>query len=170
MRSTSSHRIMGAGAGIKRSQIVKTAPKRLVLAILMALALGAMPPALNRVRANICGDLSLFAFPMQPMQGDSITVFVTVVNSANTDASFVVDTELSDPRSNGVGVDDRVVQIPAHSGISFQITLSTSSSSRTGTYTVDVRSHQSDALPICNNCTCITAQMQFELGCNSNNC
>ena len=77
---------------------------------------GALPPAFSGVRANTCGDLFLFVFPMQPKQGDTIAIFVTAVNSTKADASFVVDTKVSDPTSKGVGVDDRVVQIPAGSG------------------------------------------------------
>ena len=170
MRGTSLRRIMGVSTGIKQCQILKMASKRLVLAILLAVAFGALPPAISEVRANGCGDLFLFAFPMQPQQGDSIVIFVTVVNSTNADSSFVVDTTLSDPTSKGVGVDDRVVQIPAGSVISFQVTLDTSTSNPAGTYTVAVRSYQGDTLPVCSNCFCSTTRMQFALGCNSNDC
>src|SRR5215467_9120850 len=150
MTNTFLHRITRVRAERKASRIVRMASKRSVLAILMALAFGALPPALSGVRANSCGDL--FAFPMQPKQGDSITIFITVVNSTNTDASFVVDTKVSDPTSKSVGVDDRVLQIPGGSNVSFQVTLSTTSSSRLGTYTVAARSYQGDTLPICNEC------------------
>jgi hypothetical protein len=146
------------------------ATKRSVLGIVVALAFGALPPVFSGVQANSCGDLSLFAFPMTPKQGDSIAIFVTVVNSTNADASFVVDTKISDPTSKGVGVDDRVVQIPAGSSLSFQVTFSSSTSSRTGSYTVVAQSYQGDTLPVCNNCFCSTTRMQFALQCNSNNC
>ena len=154
----------------KPFRIVRMATKRSVLAILMALAFGALPPAFKGVRANSCGDLFLFVFPMQPKQGDSMAIFVTAVNSTDADASFVVDTKVSDPTSKGVAVDDRVVQIPAGSSVSFQVTLQTSVFNPPGTYTVAAQSYQGDSLPVCANCFCSTTRMQFVLGCNSNNC
>jgi|SRR5215471_6008989 len=169
MRGTSLRRIVRVNDGIKPFQIVRKA-KSSALAILVALAFGALPPVFSGVQANSCGDLSLFAFPMQPEQGDSITIFVTVVNSTNADASFVVDTKISDPTSKGVGVDDRVVLIPAGSSVSFEVDLQTNASSRPGIYTVAAQSYQGDSLPVCNNCFCSTTLMQFVLGCNSNNC
>jgi len=154
----------------KPSRTATKLTKSAVLALLIATAVGFLPPAFSGVQANSCGDLFLFAFPLQPKQGDSITIFVTVENTTDDDQSFVVDTKISDPASKGVGVDDRVVSIPAGSNVSFQVTLNTSSSSRTGTYTVVTKSYQGDTLPVCNNCFCSTTQMQFTLGCNSNNC
>jgi hypothetical protein len=170
MKCSALRKIVGVNTEAKPLGIVSALTKRSVLAILIALAFGALPPSLSGVRANSCGDLFLFAFPMLPQQGDSITIFVTVVNSTGADQSFVVETKISDPTSKGVGVDDRIVQIPAGSSVSFQVNLNTTVSSRTGTYTIVTQSYQGNTLPVCNNCFCSTTRTQFSLGCNSNDC
>src|SRR5258708_3901846 len=103
---------------------MNTSIKRSLLAISLALAFCAMPPLFNGVQANSCGDLSLFAFPISPKQGDGVTVFVSVTNSTIADASYVVDTKISDPTNTLVGADDRVVAVPAGSSVSFAITFS----------------------------------------------
>ena len=172
MRSNSPYRLAGVKAEMKPHAVVGTAALRSMSAMLLAVALAlvALPNVSNGARASTCGDLSLFAFPLSPNQGDSITIFVSVTNGASEDVSFVVDTRISDPKSKGVGVDDRVVLVPAQSSLSFQITLSTAASNTAGTYTVVAQSYRGDTLPVCANCFCSTTQMQFALGCNSNDC
>jgi hypothetical protein len=141
-----------------------------VSTILFLLAVGVPPAPLVEAQANSCGNPSLFAFPMAPKQGDQVTVFVTVTNNTGTDASFVVDSHISDPGSAVALQDDRVVAVSANSSASFQLTFSSSAANRTGAYTVKSRSYVGDTLPVCSNCFCSTTTMLFTLGCNSNNC
>jgi hypothetical protein len=139
--------------------------------MLMALSLAVLAPRSTAVQASTCGDPNLFAFPLSPQQGDSIMIFVSVTNSAVDDVSFVVESKIFDPKSKSVAVDDRVVLVPAQSSLSFEITLSTSVSNPPGTYTVFAQSRRGDTLTQqCSDCFCSSTQMQFILGCNSNNC
>jgi hypothetical protein len=171
MRCISHYKLGRVNAGKNPLKGISTAFGRSMSAMLVALSLAVLaPPVSNRVQANTCGDLSLFAFPLSPKQGDSITIFVSVMNSASTDVSFVVDTKMSDPNSKSVGVDDQVILVPAQSSFDFQVTLSTSTSNTPGTYTVVTQSYQGNTLPVCANCFCSATRMQFSLGCNSNNC
>ena len=170
MRITSPYGVRRVSGEITIRSMVKKAAICLTSAILIALSLIAFEPASTGVQAGTCGDLSLFAFPLSSQQGDSVTIFVSITNTAVEDVSFVVDTRISDPNNKGVGVDDRVVLVPAQSNFSFQITLSTSASSAPGTYTTVAQSYRGDTLPVCANCFCSTTRMQFALGCNSNNC
>jgi len=164
------HNIGRVSIGKKVFTSMNTSVKRSMLAILLALTFCAMAPLFNGVQANSCGNLSLFAFPMSPKQGDQVSLFVSVTNTTNADASYVVDTKISDPTSALVGSDDRVVAVPAGSSVSFAITFSSSQSNKTGTYTVVTQSYQGSSLPVCTTCFCSSTRMQFSLACNSNEC
>ena len=127
------------------------------------------PAVTTGVLANSCGNLALFAFPVSPKQGDLVTVFVSVTNNIAADASFVVETTLSTGKLV-VSQDDRVVHVPAHSSVTYQIAFATSPANGSGSYSVFSESYQGDSLPACGKCFCSFAYSGFDLACNSNQC
>src|SRR5215471_660798 len=147
-----------------------TLTKAAVLAIAMAVAFWALPPAFIGVQANSCGDPFSFAFPMSAKQGDLATFFITIGNSTGADQSFVVQTQVFDPTNTVIAEIDKVASIPAGSFLNFQDGLITSTRNPPGTYIVITRTYQGTSLPICNTCFCSSTQTQFTLACNDNNC
>jgi len=170
MKSRVLHKIVGLNSKMKPSGTIRRFTKSAVLAILIAAAFGALPPAFTGVQASSCGDPSVFAFPPTAKQGDLVTFFVTVGNSTGTDQSFVVESEAFDPTNTPVFLVDRVVSVPAGSDFNFQFGLITDARNRPGTYTIVTRTYPGTSLPACENCFCSTTQGQFTLECNSNGC
>lgn len=150
--------------------IMSRSIKRSALAAALALTFCALPALFNSVQAYNCGSLGVFAFPLAPKQGDVVTIFVSVTNSTSADASYVVDTKISDSAYAVVSHDDRVVAVPANTTVNFQVTFATSASNRPGEYSVLARSTPGDEVAVRAKSYCATAQMYFNLVCNSNNC